>query len=268
MSNIKKSIIIFIALLATTYFSPVTFADTMNISDNTSNTFSVLITYTPSGLNRVPINTGGLLGTLDGGPLQNFFSFDIYPSHATVPIGTNITVNPIYPPFVSSVQPSILTGGANPSVQGPYGPHLDNVEAAASLLAFETENSNNFSSFQPLDFAGLQIAIWEMLYNSALLTGNIWDNNGTDFSWTTGNPAFDALLTPIIHTDLVIADTFPGANSYRADAWFLMSNNSNHQVLIGQFLTSVNAPELHTYLLLGSLLVVAMVAARTKKVRL
>lgn len=123
------------------------------------------------------------------------------------------------------------------------------------MLNFVALSTTNFTGFSQTDFANLQLAIWEMLYNAALNTvTNAWDTAGTDFNFSSGSS-----LDP--SGFFALATTFNPTN-YNTGNWFLMSNDGGLQVLIGQ----VNAPEPGTYLLLGSLLLISMLTTKFKKI--
>jgi hypothetical protein len=191
------------------------------------------------------VYAGGIQGTLNGGLSQFFFCFDL---NHDISVPGNYSVNFTSPS--ATLSPYLMLSSTF------------NLEVAASLV-----NNANIASFgNNYDkYVGLQLALWSVLYN--------WTstNHPTNTLGTTSNP-FSSTVTGDILTDalnfLTLANTFVVDNTYSTSygdyGLLVVSTDAPGnvtQTLVGQLPT----PEPTTYLMLGSFLLLGMLAYRRKQ---
>lgn len=188
------------------------------------------------------IYTGALKGTFNGKNTY-FFCYDL--NHTITLPGT----------FTATV----LNPGSSSFPSNLLLPSSFNIQVATSML-----NTTNLSSFTNVNqFAGLQLAIWTVLYD--------WTKSNTP-NLNTGNcttgfcaPGASSALIADANMYLGAARHFAGSfpNGQSLGNWQLLSSMTGSH--INQVIIGVGVPEPHTYLLMGSLVCLTLGALKWKR---
>jgi hypothetical protein len=199
------------------------------------------LTFTPVGGGSPSTQTdyvGAVTGTLGGGATEFFFCYDL---SNLINAPGNYQVNPTAP---TASFPSYLGLQLNSF----------NLKVTSTLL-----NSLNLSSFTKADqFAGLQLAIWSVLYNWTSSAQSM-TLNGSNFSTTASG---DALADA--NAFLATAYSIAQSGQFNTGNWEVLVNANDSPGNVIQTLGGMVTPEPGTYLLLGSFLLMGSYSYKRK----
>lgn len=238
--SMKKSLLI--AMVATLGFSPgLTASETMNLN-GVNNNYLQQIPVTYNG-NTSTDFVGALTGSINGGLSQFFFCYDI--SHPINVPGSYMV--DLFGPTASF-----------PSYLGL--PSTFNLQAAASMI-----NAVNPASLSNVNqFAGLQLAIWSILYNWTPSSQST-SVNGPNFSASiTGDTLTNAQNYLQIAADLVASGQYTDTGNLKLFVNANASEGNVTQTLVG---LGVDVPEPSTYVILASALFMAAYLQRQRKAK-
>lgn len=216
------------------------FADTFQVNGINNNLMETL-NVKFNGASE-SISVGALKGSLNG-ITTYFFCYDLNHTISVPNTYTATLLNPASSSFPSNLQL----------------PSSFNIQVATSML-----NSTNLATFSNVNqFAGLQLAIWTVLYDwSKGVTPNLITTNcTTGFCIPGASSTLIADANAYLSLARPFATSFPNGQSL--GNWVLVSSmNGSH---INQVLIGLGAPEPQTYLLLGCLLAATFFAVKNKK---
>lgn len=239
--NLKKLTLVAVTSMVMV-FAGTSYASNNEILNSASPGDNVTFDYNGSTYEGGNQYTGGIQGTLNNAP-TTFFCFDL--AH-------QISLNTSY-----------TTTSTAPSVSVDNGSNTYSQQVAATLLNhinLSALPSGNVGTVGDM-YAGLQMAIWNILYNWSSTSHTVGTSLGTSASGsvffynTSGNVLTDALA------DLTYAVNMGYTNSanFNTGGWTM-------QVVSGSQTLICNVPEPETYMLLGGFLAFGIFARQKKKV--
>jgi hypothetical protein len=240
---IKNYTVALVAILMV-FMAQSTYAQTapMTLSNNFSDMVIIDDLYHDGTLlnNGNGIYVGALQGTLSGVNTL-FFCYDL--NHDTPSLPASYVTN-VVSPGSSALQTTYSSFGLQPTF---------NFTVAAAL-----ENSLNVGSLDANHLAALQLAIWSILYN--------WTSSSQPLNLgTSPSSGFYATGVPSNISNDAIAYLTQAQGYVSNPNWgnvkILINSQDKTQVLGG----GVGTPEPQTYLLMGSMLLVALVLFRKQK---
>jgi hypothetical protein len=208
-------------------------ADTMSLSSIGSSPLQQELIYFNHSSETV--YAGGIAGTLNGGLSQLFFCIDL---------NNNINV-----PGTYTVTPTSPSANVSPSFQ--LSPAY-NRQVVAALL--NSVNPNSFSTNVD-ELTGLQLALWNILYNTS-----------NPFVLGTSQTADIFAVSSSVPSNIIsFAENFltdaEGVNPNNTGNWLMMLNSTpNTQSLIG-----LGVPEPSTYALMGGFLFLGTIGMYFKR---